>query len=167
MTVDIKKFLNEKKPFIDEIIEKYIPRKFDRNSLISTLGPPSYEYSVDAANKAITEPVWDFMDRGGKRWRPVLFLLLSEALGINPEKFADFVLLPEMLHNGSIIVDDIEDMSDERRGKPALHKLYGEDIAINAGNALYFLSLLPLVKNKDKYDTETLLRIFSKTQSNV
>jgi len=160
MSTDIEKILEEKKPIIDKIIEKHIPRKFDKDSLISTLGLPSYKYSVEAANKAISEPVWDFLDRGGKRWRPVLFLLLSEALGADPEEFSDLVLLPEMLHNGSIIIDDIEDVSEERRGKPTLHKIYGEDIAINAGNALYYLSLLPLIKNKGKFDSEKLLKIY-------
>ena len=108
---------------------KFIPRKFDKNSLIFTFGPPSYEYSVEAANKAISEPVWDFLDRGGKRWRPVLFLLIAEALGVNQQKFLDLVLLPELLHNGSIIIDDIEDSSEKRRKKPALHLIFGEDIS--------------------------------------
>lgn len=41
----------------------------------------------------------------------------------------------------SLIVDDIEDDSDFRRGKPCLHKIYGEDIAINAGNSVYFIPI--------------------------
>jgi len=158
---DIKKFLEEKKPTIDKIIEKYIPRKFDKDSLTFILGPPSYEYNIESANKAISEPIWNFLDRGGKRWRPTLFLLISEALGADPEKFSDVVLLPELLHEGSIIVDDVEDSSEERRKKPALHLIYGEDIAINAGNSLFYFSLLPLVKNKEKFDSETLLKIYN------
>ncbi len=51
-------------------------------------------------------------------------------------------------------------MSKERRKKPALHLIFGEDIAVNAGNALYYLSLLPLIKNKEKFDSETLLKIY-------
>lgn len=160
MVIDVKKMLEEKKPIIDKTIEKFIPREYDKNSLIFTLGPPSYEYNIEAINKAISEPVWNFLDRGGKRWRPVLFLLLAEALGINPEKFLDLVLLPELLHNGSIIIDDIEDRSEERRKKPALHKIFGEDIAINAGNSLYYLALLSILKNKDKFDQKTLLRLY-------
>ncbi|MDC7223667.1 MAG: polyprenyl synthetase family protein, partial [Spirochaetales bacterium] len=46
--------------------------------------------------------------------------------------------LVELPHNGSLIIDDIEDNSVERRGKPAVHLLYGTDISINAGNLMYF-----------------------------
>jgi geranylgeranyl pyrophosphate synthase len=160
MVIDIEKLLEEKSAIINKVIEKFIPRKYDLNSLIFTLGSPSYKYNIEAPTKAISEPVWDFLDRGGKRWRPVLFLLAAEALGLEPEKYLDFVLFPELLHEGSIIIDDIEDMSEERRGKPTLHKIFGEDIAINAGNSLYYLSLLPILKNKDKFDQKTLLRIY-------
>jgi geranylgeranyl pyrophosphate synthase len=44
----------------------------------------------------------------------------------------------EVLHNGSLVIDDIEDKSDFRRSKPCLHKIVGEDIAINAGCYMYF-----------------------------
>jgi len=158
--IDIKEILKEKTPIIDKAIEKYIPRKYDKNSIIFNLGPPSYKHNIEAPTKFLSEPVWDFFDRGGKRWRPVLFLLVAEALGADPEKYIDLAIYPELLHNGSIIIDDIEDMSEERRGKPVLHKLFGEDIAINAGNALYFMALLPLLKNKEKFDEKTLLRIY-------
>lgn len=53
----------------------------------------------------------------------------------------DIATIIELIHNGSLIVDDIEDGSDLRRGKPCVHKIYGEDIAINAGNAIYFLPI--------------------------
>jgi octaprenyl-diphosphate synthase len=46
----------------------------------------------------------------------------------------------ELCHNASLIHDDIEDKSPERRGKPAVHVLYGEDVAINTGAFLYFLA---------------------------
>jgi octaprenyl-diphosphate synthase len=49
--------------------------------------------------------------------------------------------LVEFPHNASLIHDDIEDNSDERRGKPAVHLLYGTDTAINGGSFLYFLPL--------------------------
>jgi octaprenyl-diphosphate synthase len=49
--------------------------------------------------------------------------------------------LVEFPHNASLIHDDIEDNSDERRGKPAVHLIYGNDAAINSGAFLYFLPL--------------------------
>jgi geranylgeranyl pyrophosphate synthase len=53
----------------------------------------------------------------------------------------------ELLHVGSLIVDDVEDRSDVRRGGPACHKVHGEALAINAGSACYFLAQLPLLQD--------------------
>lgn len=157
---DIKKVLEEKKPIIDKIIEKYIPRKFDNNSLEFVCGKPRYEYNTEAPTKAISEPIWEFLDRGGKRWRPALFLLVVEALGGDTKKYMNFVLLPEILHNGSIIIDDIEDMSETRRGLPSTYITYGIDVAVNVGNAMYFLPMLSFLKNKEKFDNEILIKVF-------
>jgi len=157
---DVKKFLEDKKPIIDKIIEKYIPRKFDEEHLEFMLGKPKYKYSVDTINKAISEPVWNYLDRGGKRWRPILFLLLYEALGGDPKDVLDFIVLPEFIHNSTIIHDDIEDGSKERRGKPALHLIFGEDITINVGDFLYFIPFLSLMKNKQKFSKDKILRAY-------
>jgi geranylgeranyl pyrophosphate synthase len=158
--LDIEKFLEEKATLIDKIIEKYIPRKFSRKAALFRINPPKYAYNLEALNKAIAEPVWEFLDRGGKRWRPSLFLLICEALGKNPEDFADFAIIPEVIHNGTLMVDDIEDASEYRRGKPCTYKIYGLDIAINAGNAMYYLPLLPLIRNKNKISPEKLSKIY-------
>jgi geranylgeranyl pyrophosphate synthase len=103
---------------------------------------------LEALNKAVAGPVWEFLDRGGKRWRPTMFLLVCEALGKDPKDFVDYAIIPEIIHNGTIIVDDIEDSSEYRRGKPCTYKIFGLDVAINAGNAMYFLPLLPLMEKK-------------------
>jgi geranylgeranyl diphosphate synthase type I len=81
-------------------------------------------------------------------------------LGKNPEDFVDFAIIPEVIHNGTLMVDDIEDSSEFRRGKPCTYKIYGLDIAINAGNAMYYLPLLPLIKNKEKISKEKLCKIY-------
>ncbi|MFH1420744.1 MAG: polyprenyl synthetase family protein [Candidatus Aenigmatarchaeota archaeon] len=158
--IDIMKILEEKKPIIDAIIEKYIPRTYDVEKMVFSAGAPKYGYNVDAANESISKPVWDLLDRGGKRWRPVLFLLVAEALGGNPEKYLDFVIIPEVVHNGTLAVDDVEDDSELRRGRPCLHKLYGTDVAINAGNQMYFLPLLAFIKNREKLNNETLVKAY-------
>ncbi|AEF86106.1 polyprenyl synthetase family protein [Treponema primitia ZAS-2] len=90
--------------------------------------------------KSLTLPGWDLLSRGGKRWRPLLTTLVCKSLGGGD---AALVLTPlvEFPHNASLIHDDIEDNSDERRGKPAAHILYGTDTAINGGCFLYFLPL--------------------------
>jgi geranylgeranyl pyrophosphate synthase len=131
-----------------------------KDAIVFRLNPPRYSHNFEALNKAVAEPIWEFLDRGGKRWRPALFLLIIEALGKNPEDFVDFAIIPEVIHNGTLMVDDIEDMSELRRGKPCTYKIYGLDIAINAGNSMYYLPLLPLIKNREKISQEKLCRIY-------
>jgi octaprenyl-diphosphate synthase len=91
---------------------------------------------------SLSRPGWDLVNRGGKRWRPLLMVLAAETFGGTSGGEAALPLVPlvEFSHNASLIHDDIEDSSDERRGKPAVHLLYGTDTAINGGTFLYFLS---------------------------
>lgn len=160
MQIDIESLLKEKAAIIDQLIEKYIPKNFEKNSLVFELSPPKYEPSLEALNHTIAQPIWDFLERGGKRWRPALFLLVIEALGKDSKKFLDFAIIPEVIHNGTIMVDDVEDDSTFRRGKPCTHRAFGTDVAINAGNAMYFLPLLTLVKNKNKLQPEAFNKIY-------
>ena len=158
--MEIEEFLSKVRPLIDKTIEKYIPRRFDEKSVFFEVCPPRYAYNLEALNKAVAEPIWEFLDRGGKRWRPALFLLVIEALGKNPEEFLDFAIIPEVVHNGTIMIDDIEDASEMRRGKPCTYRIYGIDVAINAGNAMYYLPIITLVKNKAKLSTEKLSKLY-------
>ncbi len=154
-------YLESMKPEIDKIIEKYLPKKATQEWLKFTFGTARYAYSPEAVDKSLIKPIWDFIDRGGKRWRPILFLLVSEAIdGVEWEKIKDIVIIPELIHNGTIVVDDIEDQGELRRGKPCLHKIFGVDIAINAGNFLYFFPLLALIKNRDKFKPEVLVKAY-------
>ncbi|MBS7659262.1 MAG: polyprenyl synthetase family protein [Candidatus Bathyarchaeia archaeon] len=157
---DISKLLEEKAPLIDRAIEKYIPKKFTEDSILFKVNPPRFSYNLEAINKAVADPIWEFLERGGKRWRPFLFLLICEALGKNPEDFIDYAIIPEVVHNGTLMIDDVEDASELRRGKPCTYKIYGLDIAINAGNTMYYLPLLPLMVNKDKISPEKLARLY-------
>ena len=158
--MDIEKFLQDKAPLIDKAIEKYIPRKFSEKAILFKVNPPKHRFNMEALNKAISEPIWDILDRGGKRWRPALFLLVCEALGKKAEDYLDFAIIPEVIHNGTLIIDDIEDASDLRRGKPCTYKVYGMDIAVNAGNTMYYLPLLPLMEKRAQIPPETLRDIY-------
>jgi len=158
--LDIEKFLEEKAALIDRAIEKYVPRIFSEKAVLFRNNPPCYAYNLEALNKAVADPIWEFLDRGGKRWRPALFLLICEALGKNPEDFVDFAIIPEVIHNGTLMVDDIEDASELRRGKPCTYKIYGLDIAINAGNAMYYLPLLSLIENRQKVSPKNLGKVY-------
>ncbi len=157
---DFIKYLEKMKPEIDGIIEKYIPKNIDKKWLEFTFGVPRYSYSLEAADKSLVKPTWDFISRGGKRWRPILFLLITQAVNGDMEKIKDIVIIPELIHNGTIIIDDIEDDGELRRGKPVLHKIFGIDIALNAGNFLYFFPLLALSKNRDKFKPEILVKAY-------
>ena len=88
----------------------------------------------------LLEPGIDLLSRGGKRWRPLLTQLVCESLG-GGDAALPLAPLVEFCHNASLIHDDIEDNSAERRGKPAVHLLYGTDAAINGGCFMYFLPL--------------------------
>lgn len=140
----IEKVIEARKRSIDREMLGIVPRKYSNSFLHSLLGKPSYEYSPEALTHSISVPIWDFLSRGGKRWRPVLFLLVYEALGGRPKGVLRHAAIPELIHNGTIIVDDIEDDSFLRRGKPCLHRIYGIDVSVNAGNFLYFAPLLQL-----------------------
>jgi geranylgeranyl pyrophosphate synthase len=159
--IDVKKMLLEKKPFIDKIIEKYVPKNYTEESLIFASGKPRYAYNTEAPNKALSEPIWDMMARGGKRWRPTLFLLIAEALGGDVDKIGDFVIIPEVVHNGTLMIDDIEDDSKIRRGQPCTHIKFGTDIAINAGNFMYYVPLLPLMRNGKDIPAETKVEVYN------
>ncbi len=152
--MDIEKFLEETAPLIDKAIEKYIPRKFTKDAVLFKVNPPMYSYTLEPLNKAIADPIWDMLDRGGKRWRPALFLLICEALGKKSSHFVDFSIIPEVIHNGTLVIDDIEDSSEIRRGKPCTYKIFQVDIAVNAGNAMYYLPLLPLMEQRTKISSD-------------
>jgi geranylgeranyl pyrophosphate synthase len=112
---------------------------------------PFKQSDIDAVNKALFVPVYDLLDRGGKRWRPLLGLMMAEAFGRtnleDHEANKDIFFtcgMTELTHNGSLIVDDIEDSSLKRRGDICTYKKFGIDIAINAGNFMYFAPMTKL-----------------------
>ncbi|MGZ3769261.1 MAG: polyprenyl synthetase family protein [Bdellovibrio sp.] len=75
---------------------------------------------------------------GGKRFRPVLALLVGELFGCSHERILPFAAAVEFIHTYSLIHDDLPcmDNDDIRRGKPTNHKVFGEDFALLSGDAL-------------------------------
>ncbi|HIH32757.1 MAG TPA: polyprenyl synthetase family protein, partial [Candidatus Diapherotrites archaeon] len=84
--VDIESYLKENSKQVDEEIEKLVPHKISKEWLDFALGKADYSYDVESIQKGLVEPVWDLLDRGGKRWRPILMLLCCKAVGGNAEK---------------------------------------------------------------------------------
>jgi len=90
---------------------------------------------------ALIGPVREFLIRPGKRFRARLVELSWRLAGRADDLPAPLPLVVELLHAGSLIVDDIEDDSAQRRGRAALHRQIGLPLALNAGNWLYFWPL--------------------------
>ena len=95
---------------------------------------------------------------GGKRIRPVLMLASAELLGAESEKVMPFACALEMIHTYSLIHDDLPCMDDDdlRRGKPTNHKVYGEAIAVLAGDGLLNLAYETILKQSQVSPNMTL-----------
>lgn len=153
---DIEEYLQKTKKEIDLLLAKYLPRRISFSWIKKFFGQGKFKLST--IQRALIDPIWEFFDRGGKRWRPALFLLILESFGGDKEKLKDFSLIPEIAHTGSLIVDDIEDEGELRRGKPCLHKIFGIDLALNVGNFLYFFPIFIFQENKKKISLQTYNR---------
>jgi geranylgeranyl diphosphate synthase, type II len=104
---------------------------------------PKVEAALDAAIRpGYPDTIYNAMRysllAGGKRLRPILCLASCEAIGGNPDLALPVACAVEMIHTMSLIHDDLPamDNDDYRRGKLTNHKVYGEDIAILAGDGL-------------------------------
>jgi geranylgeranyl diphosphate synthase, type II len=97
---------------------------------------------------------------GGKRLRPLLVLASAESVGAAAADAMPLACAVEMIHTFSLIHDDLPAMDDDdlRRGKPTCHKVFGEAVAILAGDALLSRAFEVLVALPDPADAERLRR---------
>ncbi len=111
--------LNEKVTAVEAVIHKYMPK------------PEGYAKTVLAAMNYT-------MDAGGKRLRPLLMQEVYKMFGGNGEEIEPFMAAIEMIHTYSLVHDDLPalDNDDYRRGRKTAHIVYGESMAILAGDAL-------------------------------
>ena len=95
---------------------------------------------------------------GGKRIRPVLALATAEAVGRPPREVLPLAAAIEMIHTYSLIHDDLPAMDDDelRRGRPTSHVVYGENVAILAGDGL-FAEALRLICERQEGGREQVL----------
>lgn len=134
---------------IDKEIEKWLPRKGEERAILRLTNGAKYSLPLIEYEEGLSKPIYDLLDRGGKRWRPILLALVAEAFGVKKEVYKTLFPVIEVIHNSSLISDDIEDGSEMRRGKPAVHKIFGVDIALNASEFAYFAPVQAcIIQNK-------------------
>jgi geranylgeranyl diphosphate synthase type I len=97
-------------------------------------------------------------DATGKRIRPLLVLLTTAASGGSWEAALPAAAAVELVHNFSLVHDDIQDNSDKRRGRPTVWVKWGMPQAINAGDGLFVLSNLAITDLIAGYPAETVVR---------
>ena len=130
---------------LPQILERYQSEvEAELKSLISNIPSPLYHMMgyhlgwVDERGQLRAGP-------SGKMLRPSLCLLACEAVGGDWPRALPAAAAVELMHNFSLIHDDIEDRSPERRGQPTLWWVWGQPQAINAGDAMHVLSRLALL----------------------
>jgi geranylgeranyl diphosphate synthase type I len=93
----------------------------------------------------------------GKRIRPLLLLLSTAACGADWQTALPAAAAVELVHNFSLVHDDIQDNSDKRRGRPTIWIKWGMPMAINVGDALFVMSNQAILDLKTKYPAETVV----------
>jgi geranylgeranyl diphosphate synthase type 3 len=101
-------------------------------------GKPTLSYN---SKEILLEPYEYLLQVPGKDVRGKLIDSFNKWLQISEEELNQIKTIVSMLHNASLLVDDIEDNSVLRRGLPVAHKVYGVASAINSANYVYFIAL--------------------------
>jgi len=142
--VDLKLYMASRRELIDKALETYIPKE------------SAYPYVI---HQAMRYSVF----AGGKRLRPILTLAAAEAVGGDPASVLFAGCAVELIHTYSLIHDDLPamDNDDFRRNKPTSHKVFGENMAILAGDALLTLAfeVLSRPENLKTFKADILLSV--------
>lgn len=144
--MNLSAYLEERKLLIDAALHAALPDASERPATLHA----AMRHSLFA---------------GGKRLRPVLLLAAAEACGGTPEPALPLACAVECLHTYTLIHDDLPCMDDDdfRRGRPTCHKVFGEGIAVLAGDALQALAfgLLATAAAPAPYTTGDYVRIMA------
>ncbi|MGY8688445.1 MAG: polyprenyl synthetase family protein, partial [Verrucomicrobiales bacterium] len=139
---DLKVYLKQQAKRVDQALKAELPKANVRPATLHQ----AMRYSMFA---------------GGKRLRPILTIAAAEACGGDPENSLPLGCAVECLHTYSLIHDDLPSMDDDdmRRGNPTCHKVYGEAIAVLAGDALQAFSfeMVSRAKETKRYPVKSLL----------
>ncbi len=154
----------------DEQLNEYLKNFSNQDKIDALLGNKTdYDYDIEAIQKGTLDPITYMLGLGGKRWRPVLMLDIISALGKDPDKYVKFSIIPEIIHNATLLHDDAEDNSAKRRGADAVHVKYGIDVAINTGALMYYMAPLFIFNEKDidKDMAFSIIRIYQREMMRV
>lgn len=152
----IQDTLEETKKLVWPEIEKYLvdppyPKQFQI--------PRRFKNDVDLYWKINKE----YPERKGKYLRPTLTLLTAGAMGIDPKNAIKVAGAMQLSEEWILISDDIEDKSETRRGKPTLHKMYGNELAINASDALETIMWKMIADTNDNKVIDEFYRLLLRT----
>ena len=138
----LARYLEERRLQVDEALGRYLPDAGDHPKEIHE----AVRYSVFA---------------GGKRLRPILVLAAAEAAGGQVEHALPAAAAIELIHTYSLIHDDLPAMDDDdfRRGRPTCHKVYGEALAILAGDALLTQAFILLSGEPSSIRADAVVRL--------
>lgn len=138
----MKGYLKSRQKKIDRALDRYLPKENVKPATIHK----AMRYSLFA---------------GGKRLRPILCLAAAEASGGKIEHALPLACALECIHTYSLVHDDLPSMDNDdlRRGRPTCHKVFGDGIAVLAGDALLTISfeIVSRAKPTRRYDMSTLL----------
>lgn len=104
------------------------------------------------------KPVRSLIDRGGKSWRSLILVSALNALFDDYYDGSRYIAIAELLHVGSLIIDDIQDESVVRRGGKTVHIEYGVPTAINSGTGCYFMA--PILAGVDELPPEKACAVY-------
>lgn len=105
-------------------------------------------FPLDSEPKYIYDPIKYIMEGRGKRLRPIIVNLVGTVYGASKEDLLNAGLAVELLHNFTLVHDDIMDQDSLRHGKATVHKKWDESTAILAGDGIYAIALILITKVK-------------------
>lgn len=110
-------------------------------------------------HQAVAAPVLHLLDNPGRSWRPYVAAAVLCLLGADPERYRPLTAVTELLHVSALVIDDIQDNSPTRRGRPSVHEIFGTAPAITAGTLGYY-TFDALIQRVPQADAATMLRIY-------
>ncbi|MCQ8187041.1 polyprenyl synthetase family protein [Streptomyces rugosispiralis] len=110
-------------------------------------------------HQGVAAPLLHLLDNPGRSWRPYVAAAVLCLLDADPEPYRPLTAVTELLHVSALVIDDIQDNSPTRRGRPSVHEVFGTAPAITAGTLGYY-TFDALIQRVPQADPGTMLRIY-------